>query len=1503
MLFSRVRHWVTESLRPLSPRSSRRPKWATIATQGLEQRLLLAGEIYEFIDPHPAAGNGFGTHVVPLSTGNVVITSPYDDAGGTNAGAVYLFNGSTGALISTLRGSHANDNVGVGGITTLANGNFVIKSYFWNSGTSANAGAVTWGSGSTGVSGVVSSTNSLVGSTDFDYAGRGGVVALTNGNYVVISDQWNNGSFDMSGAVTWGNGTSGVVGVIGATNSLVGTDSNDQVGTGGVTALPNGNYVVNSHYWNNGSTYQVGAVTLGNGATGTTGAVSPANSLVGSTSYDYVGYSGITVLANGNYVVGSSSWDNGSISDAGAVTWVNASTGLTGTVSSANSLMGNHNFDDIGYDGITALANGNYVVLSTGWDNGTATDAGAVTWGSGTAGAKGVVGSANSLVGTRANDGVGKSGLLLLPSGNYLVRSPYWDNGSAVDAGAVTWGNGTAGVKGAVSASNSLVGSRADDYLGLEEITILTNGNYVVQNFRWDNGSNADAGAVTWGSGTAGVKGAVSSSNSLIGSHANDYVGYGGITPLTNGNYVVNSPDWDSSTLTDAGAVTWGDGTTGVKGTISASNSLVGASDYDAVGYGNVTALTNGNYVVSSYYWDNGVFSDAGAVTWGNGATGTAGAVSTSNSLYGTSYFDMVGYSGITALTNGNYVVASHNWGGDISDGYGAVTLGNGVTGSTGAVSATNSLIGGTTSHFVGFGGVAALTNGNYVVLSPEWDNGAITNVGAATWVNGTTGLVGVVNASNSLIGKKAGDEVGTRDSVTPLVNGNYVIRSPHWDNGAAVDAGAVTWGGGTAGVSGEVSASNSLVGSSSQDKVGQDGGIGGITALSNGNYIVNSYFWNFGSAVDAGAVTWGSGTRGVSGTVNLSNSLAGLSGNTDLKPTAFDYVNNNYFGIFPAEGSDRGRVRVGSLQGHYPTELGLRGTEVEQNAANGTTIGTLTGSDPDAGDPLTFSLVDNAGGRFAISGNELVVANGSLLNQAANPSHDITIRVTDSGGLTRDQVFTITVTSSNPGPTFPGLPQTVNLAENSTHGTVVATVTASDPGDTLTYSITAGNSLGVFSINNSGVITVANNGWLDFESNPTFTLTIQATDSANQAASTTVTVNLIDQVEYAFIKGTLTVYGTSRNDTITIRSSSGFIRIDANGSQSLTTIPASSTPQINVNGGDGNDTITIDSSVNATIPTFLYGEGGNDTLTGGLGSDRLFGGIGNDLLNGKAGADSLNGEDGDDSLMIDNLDTSVIGGIGNDKVTVSGATGPISLNLTTSQIETVSASTSIFNNLFDATGATWSVNITGGSGNDTLIGGDLNDTLTGGAGNDSLSGGSGNDTLTGGLGADAFDGGEGNDSLTIDNLDTSVVGGVGLDKVTVSGATGGVTLNLTAGQIETVLASSSTFNNTFDATGATWAVSITGGSGNDTISGGNLNDTLTGGAGNDSLVGNGGNDTLTGGLGADAFDGGEGNDSLTIDNLDTSVVGGAGLDKVTVSGATGGVTLNLTAGQIETVL
>jgi hypothetical protein len=215
------------------------------------------------------------------------------------------------------------------------------------------------------------------------------------------------------------------------------------------------------------------------------------------------------------------------------------------------------------------------VVSSPGWHNGAAADAGAVTWGSGTTGITGIVSDANSLVGSTTGDQVGDGGVTALTNGNYVVRSPSWHNGAVANAGAVTWGSGIMGITGAVSVTNSLVGSTNIDLVG-SYVTALTDGNYVVRSPGWDNGAVANAGAVTWGSGTTGITGTISTANSLVGVAADDKVGNGGVTALPSGNYVVSSPSWDNGVTANAGAVTCGNGTGGVSGPITADNSVRG---------------------------------------------------------------------------------------------------------------------------------------------------------------------------------------------------------------------------------------------------------------------------------------------------------------------------------------------------------------------------------------------------------------------------------------------------------------------------------------------------------------------------------------------------------------------------------------------------------------------------------------------------------------------------------------------------------------------------------------------------------------------------------------------------------------------------------------------------------------------------------------------------------------------------------------------------------------
>jgi len=593
------------------------------------------------------------------------------------------------------------------------------------------------------------------------------------------------------------------------------------------------------------------------------------STLIGSTANDQVGEKVITLTGNSNAVTMSRKWSNAGLANVGAVTWIDGNRGTSGSVSESNSLIGS-SLNDAALSTLTPLANGHYVVASPGWDNGTIVNAGATTWGDGGKGTIGVTSALNSLVGSKTNDGE-LSKVIALSNGHYVIGSPNWDNGTATNVGAVTWANGAGGTVGAISSTNSLVGSNIGDNVGLV-LTPLTNGSYVVGSPNWDNGSITNGGAATWVNGNIGATGALNTANSLVGSSPNDKVGTA-IFALSNGNYVISSPTWDHGTIVDAGAITWGNGTIGSIGTVNTTNSLIGSATNDCLS-STVMALTNGNYVVGSPNWDNGVMINAGALTWGDGVNGTVGVISDSNSLVGSTANDGIAYT-MAPLTNGNYVVGSSHWdNGTIIDA-GAVIWGNGSGSTVGIISATNSLVGSTTNDGALYT-ITPLTNGNYVIGSPNWDNSSIIDAGAVTWGNGSGGTVGTISATNSLIGSIKNDftkpdNTGS-NTITALKNGNYVVSSPGWDRGSATNAGAVTWGNGVGGTVGEINVTNSLVGTKTGDQVGSI-----TTALPNGNYVVGSSNWDNGSISNAGAVTVGNGVSALLvGTISSANSITG---------------------------------------------------------------------------------------------------------------------------------------------------------------------------------------------------------------------------------------------------------------------------------------------------------------------------------------------------------------------------------------------------------------------------------------------------------------------------------------------------------------------------------------------------------------------------------------------------------------------------------------------------
>lgn len=232
------------------------------------------------------------------------------------------------------------------------------------------------------------------------------------------------------------------------------------------------------------------------------------------------------------------------------------------------------------------------------------------------------------------------------------------------------------------------------------------------------------------------------------------------------------------------------------------------------------------------------------------------------------------------------------------------------------------------------------------------------------------------------------------------------------------------------------------------------------------------------------------------------------------------------------------------------------------------------------------------------------------------------------------------------------------------------------------------------------------------------------------------------------------------------------------------------------------------------------------------------------------SGIESLTGSEGSDVFHLSptaRWQGTIRGGAGTDRLNFGAFTTGVSASLRDG-----SAS-------FDGTSFVGPIaqfeSLSGGIGNDTLIGDDGVNSLDGGVGNDTVRGEGGNDVITVGLGEDSLDGGAGIDSLIgqgdldfqlTDAALVSAFGNDALQSIELARLTGGVG------------------DNVLDASGFSGSVTLLGGDGNDTLVDASGNDSLVGGNGDDvyRLIANG-TDNLV-----DSSDGGS-------DLLDYSLAGG----------------------------
>ncbi|MGO4573410.1 cadherin domain-containing protein, partial [Microvirga sp. 2TAF3] len=213
--------------------------------------------------------------------------------------------------------------------------------------------------------------------------------------------------------------------------------------------------------------------------------------------------------------------------------------------------------------------------------------------------------------------------------------------------------------------------------------------------------------------------------------------------------------------------------------------------------------------------------------------------------------------------------------------------------------------------------------------------------------------------------------------------------------------------------------------------------------------------------------------------------------------------------------------INIGDVN-EKPTGVKLSATDVDEGTTG--TIATLTGTDPDAGDTLTFTLSHDASGKFEIVGNALRLKAGESLDYGTAHSYTINVTVTDKGGLSLTKTFTIDVNyvvGMNHAPTHVllngGTSASVN--ENADGTAFIGTLSATDSdGDALTYSFApGGDGGGLFVIDNATKeIKLAPGAVIDYEALPAgakyFTLTVIASDGrGGVSAPQTIRISVND--------------------------------------------------------------------------------------------------------------------------------------------------------------------------------------------------------------------------------------------------------------------------------------------------------------------------------------------------------------------------------------------------------
>ncbi|MEJ7928204.1 Ig-like domain-containing protein [Sphingobium sp. AN641] len=589
-------------------------------------------------------------------------------------------------------------------------------------------------------------------------------------------------------------------------------------------------------------------------------------------------------------------------------------------------------------------------------------------------------------------------------------------------------------------------------------------------------------------------------------------------------------------------------------------------------------------------------------------------------------------------------------------------------------------------------------------------------------------------------------------------------------------------------------------------------------------------------------------------------------------------------------------------------------------------------------GDPITYTLPNDAGGRFYITAAaNLRVLDPTLLNREIASSHVVQVKATDSYGASSVKNFTVTVGNVNEAPNVAVLTASrgvvseyVGATSIANISTLVAQFTTSDPDGLpvpglMFVTDTTGNPAGRFKIVgtqvqfaiepnfealvNAGFTVSDSDG--DGRAEVSLTGNIRATDgSLHSDLLTAFSVKVEDTNEQQTaitLAGALAsinerdrlATGTARPAIIlgTLGVTDPDLVGQLTGQHSFAVFEGSSTVASTRFGVDAANKLvllankSLDYETDGAAITIKVRAADKSSAPFLLDQNFVFA-INNvdDVTEGTAAADDIDGQQnrdiirgmaGNDLLSGGSGNDVIEGGDGNDLLAGDDGDDALSGQAGLDQID-------------------------GGVGNDTLYGGDDRDDLDGGIGNDTLNGEGGNDGvraagddawrgftalgLTGGDGTDTLNGGDGDDYLDGGLGADQLVGGLGFDGATYAASTAAVTVSLATGVGTGGSAQGDTLTGIELLQGSAYGDTLTGSAANDIIYGEVGNDIIRGGAGQDYLFGGLGNDSIDAEAGNDYLDGGAGDDTLIggADNDTYHVARNQGNDRIQNYDATG---------------